>query len=90
MIARLPLEILNQNLRPFSGLEVAPIRALTLLLTFSLLGCSIYPDVNTDPAKNNKATFQRDAIDCAKSYPEISSGAHIKQRIACMNLKGWH
>jgi hypothetical protein len=54
-----------------------------------LFGCSSYPDVNSDLAKNNKATFQRDALDCAKSYPETSSGAHVKQRISCMNLKGW-
>lgn len=55
-----------------------------------LMGCSLYPDVNSDPSKNNKATFQRDALDCARAYPESSSGAHIKQRISCMNLKGWH
>jgi hypothetical protein len=61
-----------------------------LLLISGLLACSSYPDVNKDPAKNNKATFQRDAIDCAQSYPESGSGAHVKQRIACMNLKGWH
>ncbi|AGG32873.1 hypothetical protein D521_0303 [beta proteobacterium CB] len=55
-----------------------------------LMGCSLYPDVNTDPAKNNKATFRQDALDCAQSYPESGSGTHIKQRIGCMNLKGWH
>jgi len=55
-----------------------------------LAGCSLYPDVNTDPAKNNKATFRQDALDCAQSYPESGSGIHIKQRIGCMNLKGWH
>ncbi|MBU3590699.1 hypothetical protein ICN11_01520 [Polynucleobacter sp. 78F-HAINBA] len=55
-----------------------------------LMGCSLYPDVNTDPAKNNKATFRQDALDCAQSYPESGSGIHVKQRIACMNLKGWH
>jgi hypothetical protein len=49
----------------------------------------IYPNVNIDPSKNNKATFQRDALDCAKAYPSVDSGAHIKQRIGCMNLKGW-
>jgi hypothetical protein len=59
-------------------------------MTFFLLACSSYPDVNVDPAKNNKATFQRDAIDCAQSYPEAGSGVHIKQRISCMNLKGWY
>lgn len=61
-----------------------------VLMGLTLFACSLYPDVNSDPAKNNKATFQRDAIDCAKSYPEAASGVHVKQRIACMNLKGWH
>ena len=60
-----------------------------LFLLITLFGCSLYPDVNSDPAKNNKATFQRDALDCAKAYPEAGSGVHVKQRIACMNLKGW-
>jgi len=55
-----------------------------------MFGCSAYPDVNKDPSKNNKATFQRDAIDCAQSYPESGSGVHIRQRINCMKLKGWH
>ena len=56
----------------------------------NLLGCSLYPDVNTDPAKNNKVTFRQDALDCAQAYPESGSGIHVKQRIGCMNLKGWH
>jgi hypothetical protein len=62
------------------------------LLATSLFGCGslIYPDVNDDPAKNNKPTFQRDALDCAKAYPTVDSGAQIRQRIGCMNLKGWH
>jgi hypothetical protein len=55
-----------------------------------LFGCSVYPDVNDDPAKNNKATFRQDALTCAQSYPESGSGVHVKQRIGCMNLKGWH
>ncbi|QWE18956.1 hypothetical protein [Polynucleobacter corsicus] len=63
---------------------------MTLLVGSFLMGCSSYPDVNTDPAKNNKVTFQRDALDCAQSYPDSGSGVHVKQRIACMNLKGWH
>ena len=60
------------------------------LLSCFLFGCSLYPDVNKDPAKNNKATFQRDAIDCALAYPEAGAGVHVKQRINCMNLKGWY
>jgi len=63
-----------------------------LCCTISLLGCGSItdPDVNKDPAKNNKATFQRDVIDCADAYPESGSGIHIRQRIGYMNLKGWH
>ena len=64
--------------------------AMILVMATTFFACSSYPDVNRDPAKNNKATFQRDAIDCAQSYPEAGSGAHVKQRIACMNLKGWY
>ena len=64
--------------------------AIILLAGSILIGCSLYPDVNTDPAKNNKTTFQRDALDCAQSYPESGSGVHVKQRFGCLNLKGWH
>jgi len=61
-----------------------------VILMSGLCSCSIYPDKNEDPAKNNKVTFQRDAVDCAEAYPESGSGTHVKQRISCMNLKGWH
>ena len=56
----------------------------------TLLACSLYSDVNGDPAKNNKASFQRDGVDCAQSFPESGSKVRVKQRIGCMNLKGWH
>jgi len=61
-----------------------------VILISSLFGCSVYPDKNEDPSKNNQSTFQRDAIDCARSYPEVGSGTHVKERVSCMNLKGWH
>lgn len=61
----------------------------TFLITLPFFGCSSYPDKNSDPSKNNKASFQRDALDCAQAYPEAGSGVHVKERIACMNLKGW-
>jgi hypothetical protein len=64
--------------------------AVSFLMVAALIACSSYPDVNRDPAKNNQATFQRDAIDCAQSYPEAGSGVHVRQRITCMNLKGWY
>jgi len=60
------------------------------IIIFHLVGCSLYPDVNIDPAKNNKVTFRQDALDCAQAYPESGSGIHVKLRIGCMNLKGWH
>lgn len=60
------------------------------LAASTIAGCSLYPDENSDPAKNNKVTFRQDALDCAQSYPESGSGVHVKQRISCMNLKGWH
>jgi hypothetical protein len=64
--------------------------SIVFLMATALLACSSYPDVNRDPAKNNKVNFQQDAIDCAQSYPESGSGVHIRQRIGCMNLKGWY
>ncbi|MDO8714671.1 MAG: hypothetical protein Q7K13_09405 [Polynucleobacter sp.] len=64
--------------------------AVSFLMALALIACSLYPDINSDPAKNNKATFQRDALDCAQSYPDSGSGVHVKQRIGCMNIKGWH
>ncbi len=60
-----------------------------VLVTAALTACSTYPDKNIDPVKNNKATFERDAIECAQSYPEAGSGVHVRQRINCMRLKGW-
>ena len=72
-------------------LVTKPLRTLSgLILILLLFGCSLYPNENSDPTKNNKTTFQRDAIDCAQAYPDSGSGAHVKQRIGCMNLKGWH
>ena len=62
----------------------------SICISALLLACTNYPEKNVDSAKNNIATFQRDAIDCAQAYPEAGTGAHVKQRIACMNLKGWH
>ena len=62
----------------------------SFLMAMALLACSSYPEINNDPLKNNIATFRQDALDCAKSYPESGSGVHVKQRIACMNVKGWH
>ena len=64
---------------------------LLSLVTLSLLACAAgFPKTNSDPAKNNSKTFNQDLNDCIEVYPELFSGAHVKQRISCMNLKGWH
>ena len=63
------------------------------IVIFSLLGivaCAGFPDKNQDPAKNNVTTHKIDMRDCAQSYPETPDGVYIKQRISCMNLKGWN
>jgi len=70
-----------------------PIKIISASLLLAVWGCAshAYPTVNDDLAKNNQATFQKDAIECAQSYPaDGGSGAYIPQRIACMNTKGWH
>ena len=61
-----------------------------LYVILVLLGCSTYPRVNKDASKNNTVTFQRDALECAEAYPSVGSGGYIKERISCMNLKGWY
>lgn len=54
-----------------------------------LSGCAGFPDKNVDPQKNNTASFRQDMRHCADDYPETPDGVYIKQRISCMNLKGW-
>ena len=76
-------------MRGVASIRTALKTLIGFLIATALLACSSYPDVNSDPAKNNKTTFQQDAIDCAQAYPEAGSGVHVKQRISCMNLKGW-
>jgi hypothetical protein len=62
---------------------------LPLFLLASLGACTSFPSENQDPAKNNKATYNRDLKECKEDYPEAGSGVHIRQWINCMQLKGW-
>ena len=62
---------------------------LPLVLLASLGACTSFPSENQDPAKNNKATYNRDLKECKEDYPEAGSGVHIRQWINCMQLKGW-
>jgi len=65
---------------------------ISSLLLSGLLACSgpQFPKTNSDPAKNNPKSFNQDLNDCIEVYPDALGGAQIKQRISCMNLKGWH
>lgn len=58
-------------------------------MAVALFNCSSFPSENQDPAKNNKATYNRDLKECKEDYPEAGSGVHIRQWINCMKLKGW-
>jgi hypothetical protein len=63
-----------------------------LLAAFGVIvsaGCSSFPSENPDPAKNNKATYNKELKECQEDYPEAASGAYIRQWISCMRLKGW-
>ncbi|CAM3656178.1 hypothetical protein [Polynucleobacter brandtiae] len=77
-------QLLQKRAYPIIGLAM-----LAMLAIFALAACTSYPDVNQDPAKNNRQTFQRDALECAQAYPDAGSGVHVRQRIDCMKLKGW-
>ena len=54
-----------------------------------LFACTSFPSVNSDPAKNNRAVFQKDLAECKEDHPESSVGLHYKRWAECMNLKGW-
>ena len=58
---------------------------LALLAT----ACTHFPSENVDPAKNNKANFQKDLRECKEDHPESGGGLHYNRWIDCMNLKGW-
>ena len=60
-----------------------------LATALGLVACTSFPSENQDPAKNNKATYNKDLRECQEDYPEVGSGVHYRQWIGCMNLKGW-
>jgi hypothetical protein len=65
-------------------------RIFVLLATLlCLIACSVIPNQNQDPRKNNRDTFRKDLQESQEDYPEISSGLHLRQWQGCMNLKGW-
>jgi hypothetical protein len=69
--------------------SIEKIISLLCLITIGLVACVSFPSENQDPAKNNKATYNKDLRECRDDYPEAGSGVHIRQWINCMKLKGW-
>ena len=61
----------------------------SLFIGLLLGACVSMPSENQDPTKNNRATYRKDLRDCQEAYPELGSGVHLRQWVACMNLKGW-
>ena len=66
------------------------LRISLLVFVLSVAACATFPSENQNPAKNNKATYNRDLKECQEDYPEVGSGVHIRQWINCMKLKGWN
>lgn len=62
---------------------------MTLLLATGVGACVSIPSENVDPVKNNQATYKKDLRECGEDYPETGSGAHLRQWVGCMKLKGW-
>jgi hypothetical protein len=67
----------------------SPGKYLLAVLTFGLVACSGFPSTHPNAAKNNAATYKVDLQDCKLAYPETPDGVYLKQRIACLKLKGW-
>ena len=65
------------------------VKCLVFPVALGLVACGGFPTTHPDAAKNNPATYQKDIKDCAQSYPETPDGVYLKQRIACLKLKGW-
>ncbi|MBU3625060.1 hypothetical protein ICN48_02235 [Polynucleobacter sp. JS-Safj-400b-B2] len=65
------------------------LKIVCLLVTVGVIGCVSMPTENQDPAKNNRATYNKDLKECKEDYPEVGSGVHIRQWVNCMKLKGW-
>lgn len=62
---------------------------ITVISILAIVSCSSFPSENSDPTRNNKATYNKELKECQEDYPEAASGAYIRQWISCMKLKGW-
>jgi len=62
---------------------------LVAVIASTLFACSGFPSAHPDAIKNNPINYKADIKDCTQSYPETPDGVYLRQRIACMKLKGW-
>jgi len=69
-------------------LKCRPTYLVLLSIAVALSACS-FPDKNIDPLRNNMQIHRQDMRDCAQAYPETADGAYLKQRVSCLELKGW-
>lgn len=76
---------MSQQVHIQSSLKSIAISSMGILA----IACTTFPSENVEPAKNNKANFQKDLKECKEDHPESSAGLHYKRWIDCMNLKGW-
>jgi len=60
-----------------------------LTIASGLVACGGFPTTHPDAAKNNASTYKGDLKDCAQAYPETPDGIYLRQRVACLKLKGW-
>ena len=80
-----------QKSKMIQKLQIQPSLKSIAIACMGLLAmaCTSFPSENVDPAKNNKANFQKDLKECKEDHPESGGGLHYKRWIDCMNLKGW-
>jgi len=65
-------------------------RSICYVVTLLFLtACITEPSKNEDASKNNQATYRKDLRECQEDYPETGSGVYLRQRMGCMQLKGW-
>jgi hypothetical protein len=65
------------------------LKYFALTIASALVACGGFPATHPDAIKNNASNYKADFQDCKQSYPETPDGVYLKQRIACLKLKGW-
>ena len=73
-----------------SALLTAFSYSVLVATSLCMLSCvQSFPTTHPDASKNNPIAYKVDVRDCARSYPETPDGVYLRQRISCLQLKGW-